>query len=63
MKRTFFLLAGIAICALAAGPLSAQQNAPEISFTSVGDFLKLPDGMHLGEAAGVATNSKGDIFL
>src|SRR5262245_36900979 len=63
MKRTSLLLAGLALSALAAGPLSAGQNAAEISFTAVGDFLKLPDGMHLGEAAGVATNSRGDIYV
>jgi NHL repeat-containing protein len=63
MKRTACLLASIVVTAFAALPLSARQNAAEISFTSVGDFLKLPDGMHLGEAAGVATNSKGDIYV
>jgi hypothetical protein len=63
MKRSPFLLAGIALIALTAGPLSARQSVPEISYTSAGDFLKLPDGLHLGEAAGVATNSKGDIYV
>ena len=43
--------------------MSAQQSVPEIAFTSAADLLKLPDGMHLGEAAGVATNSKGDIYV
>src|SRR5262249_10349345 len=26
-------------------------------------FLKLPDGLYLGEAVGVATNSKGHVFV
>src|SRR5262249_30544001 len=42
--------------------LSAQPSAPEIPFDAT-DFLKLPDNIHLGEAAGVATNSKGHIFV
>src|SRR4029077_20639428 len=35
----------------------------EIQFDSNADLLKLPDNTYMGEAAGVATNSKGDIFL
>jgi hypothetical protein len=41
----------------------AQQPVPEIRFQSVPDFLKLPSDMHLGEAAGVAVNSKGHVFV
>lgn len=40
-----------------------QQAPPEIPYDSVLDFLKLPDGLYLGEAAGVAVNSKGHIFV
>jgi DNA-binding beta-propeller fold protein YncE len=42
-----------------------QSSVPEIPFESVGtpDLLKFPDNVHMGEAAGVATNSKGEIFL
>jgi DNA-binding beta-propeller fold protein YncE len=36
---------------------------PEIPFESVPDFLKLPPELYLGEAAGVAVNSKGHIFV
>src|SRR5262249_25899347 len=32
-------------------------------FDANADLLKLPDTIHLGEAAGVATNSKGHIFV
>jgi streptogramin lyase len=43
---------------------SAQDRAvPQIPFTSVPDFLKLPPNLYLGEAAGVAVNSKGHIFV
>ena len=41
----------------------AQSSAPEIRFDSVPNALQLPAGLYLGEVAGVATNSKGDIFV
>lgn len=47
---------------LLAAPLLAQQP-PEIPYESVPHFLKLPPNMYLGEAAGVAVDSKGDIFV
>jgi DNA-binding beta-propeller fold protein YncE len=47
---------------LATTPTLAQFAVPEIRFESV-DPLKFPDNVHLGEAAGVATNSKGDLFV
>ena len=46
-----------------ADPLLAQQSVPEIGYTSVPNFLKLPPDLYLGEAAGVAVNSKGHIFV
>ena len=57
------LVAAIAIALGAGGALSAQLSFPEIPFESAADLLKLPDAIHMGEAAGVATNSKGDIFV
>jgi DNA-binding beta-propeller fold protein YncE len=36
---------------------------PEIPFDSAANFLKLPPDMNLGEAAGVAVNSKGHVFV
>lgn len=39
------------------------QNVPEIAYTSVPNFLKAPPGETLGEAVGIATNSKGHIFV
>ena len=45
-----------------AGPAFAQ-SVPEIPFDSATNFLKLPDGLYMGEAAGVATNSKGHVFV
>ena len=44
--------------------LSAQaQSAPEIPYESVPNLLKLPPHLYLGEACGVAVNSKGHIFV
>ncbi len=40
-----------------------SQSVPELSFDSVPNFLKLPADIYLGEAAGVAQNSKGHIFV
>ena len=39
------------------------RNVPEIRFTSAPNFLKLPPNLYLGEGIGVATNSKGHIFV
>ena len=36
---------------------------PEIAFDSAANPLTLPDDIYLGEVGGVATNSKGDIFV
>ena len=49
--------------ALVAASLSAQAPVPEIAFDSQADFLKMPADIHLGEAAGVATNSRGHLFV
>ena len=39
------------------------QSVPEISYDSVPNLLKMPDDLYLGEVLGVATNSKGHIFV
>jgi hypothetical protein len=42
----------------------AQKAAvPAIEYTSVPNFFKLPPDIYFGEAAGVAVNSKGHIFV
>jgi hypothetical protein len=38
-------------------------NAPDIPFEVVPNFMKLPPNVYLGEGIGVATNSKGHIFV
>src|SRR5579871_1435190 len=41
----------------------AAKDAPEIRFDSVPNALQLPAGLYLGEVGGVATNSRGDVFV
>ena len=60
MKHSSLLLLAPLAAILA---VSALAQAPEISFDSTPNLLKLPEHIYLGEAAGVATNSKGHIFV
>src|SRR4029079_5306660 len=57
----------VAIMFLLLGAVSRAQQplaaVPEIPFDSVPNFLKLPPDMNLGEASGVAVNSKGDVAV
>jgi DNA-binding beta-propeller fold protein YncE len=58
MKNFLILTLGLLI------PVAfAQQAVPEIAFDSVPNLLKLPADLHLGEASGVAVNSKGHLFV
>jgi hypothetical protein len=45
---------------LVAGSLRAQ---PEIPYDSAPNLLKMPEHIHMGEAVGVATTSKGNILV
>src|SRR3954471_25078825 len=60
MKRFLQLTLAVACCA---APLLAQSGATDIPYEANADLLKFPDAIHLGAAAGVATNSKGHIFV
>jgi hypothetical protein len=46
-----------------ASPKAKAQNVPEIPYQSVPNVLKMPPNLYLGEGIGVATNSKGHIFV
>src|SRR5438552_14855484 len=59
MKRW---LAGLFVV-LSPSAFAQSTSAPELQFDSVPNFIKLPPDMHLGEAAGVAANSKGHILV
>src|SRR5512146_781588 len=52
----------LAATALAAIPAVAQNAAPDIQYQAA-DPRQLPNDVYLGEVGGVATNSKGDIFV
>jgi NHL repeat len=66
MKRVLSLL--LAVLLFGAVPLVAQTkakatNVPEIPFESVANFFKLPPDQYFGEGIGIATNSKGHVFV
>ena len=66
MRRVQSCLAVVVL--LTALPLYAQskakvQNVPEIPYDSVANALKLPDNLYIGEGIGIATNSKGHVFV
>jgi DNA-binding beta-propeller fold protein YncE len=68
MKARAFLVsywpALLLLCCLAIPPRAlSQESVPEIPFDSTPDLLKLPNDLYLGEASGVAVNSKGHIFV
>ena len=63
MKAIYLLVALLASAPLFAQTKAKAQNVPEISYESVPGFLKLPANLYLGEGIGVATNSKGHVFV
>ena len=56
LQRYFILAGGL----LAAGAGLFAQSAPDITYDAVADMISLPS---YGEVAGVATNSKGHLFV
>src|SRR5215467_11424818 len=61
MKRFLWLL--VAASLFLGIRVATQSPAPEIPFDSAAEPLKYPDNIPLGEVAGVATNSRGEIFV
>jgi hypothetical protein len=53
----------VALVVILGSTTFAQQPVAEISFDSNANFFKLPADVHLGEASGVAVNSKGHVFI
>jgi hypothetical protein len=45
------------------GQATAFQPVPELGYRVMPDFFHPPDGVAVGEASGVALNSKGQISL
>src|SRR5579872_7352596 len=48
---------------IAFAAVGQDSSVPETKFRAVADFLKMPADMYLGEVAGVATDSKGDVYV
>ena len=63
MKRSIQLCLVAAVLLSAGSFVAAQLNIAEIPYESVPNFLKTPDDIYIGEAVGVATNSKGNVFV
>jgi hypothetical protein len=63
LASALLLVAGAASAQPVAGPAKAKATTPEIPFESVANFFKLPAGLYMGEGVGVATNSKGHVFV
>ncbi|MBZ5560204.1 MAG: peptidyl-alpha-hydroxyglycine alpha-amidating lyase family protein [Acidobacteriia bacterium] len=66
--RRYLIACAVASAVLMTGHVSAQSkakatNVPEIPYDSVPNFLKWPPGIYMGEGIGVATNSKGHVFV
>src|SRR3954470_7362210 len=55
------VLAGTPI--LQAQSKAKAANVPEIAYDSVPNFFKLPPNIYFGEGIGIATNSKGHVFV
>src|SRR5437773_9923978 len=49
--------------AIAIGVPLFAQPVPDITYDANADFLTLPSGTYLGEVAGVASNSRGHVFV
>src|SRR5438477_9070360 len=63
MKHRVIAIVALVGLAAASAPVYAQQAVPGIPFDANINFLKLPADMNLGEASGVAVNSKGEIAV
>src|SRR3954465_3080440 len=62
MKR--LITFALTLCGAAAlATVVTAQNSPTINFDSAANALTLPDDTYLGEVGGVATNSRGDIYV
>src|SRR6476469_8448624 len=61
MTRVSQFLVAAAVAGLGATALA--QSGAEINYDANADFLSLPANTYLGEVAGVASNSRGHIFV
>ena len=61
--RGLLKFASLAIPLFLAASAFAQSSVPEIQFDSNSTFLKWPEHIYMGEPAGVASDSKGHVFI
>ncbi len=61
--RRFQVVATLLSALALAANTGATQSVPAIKFDATIDFLKMPANLYLGEVAGVAVNSKGNVFI
>src|SRR6188508_3350391 len=66
LTRLFLSAAAVALlsgAALVAQSKAKAENVPTIPHSSVPNFFKLPPDLYFGEGIGIATNSKGHVFV
>lgn len=63
VQRFLYIVAVCLVISRVSLAQQAFQQVPELSYNVVPDFFKFPKGMVQGEAAGVAVNSRGHIYL
>src|SRR3982751_5710244 len=62
MSRLTLLATAATLALLTTSPLG-QTAVPEIAFDAAPNVLRLPADIHLGEVAGVATDSRGRLYV
>jgi 6-bladed beta-propeller len=63
MRKMTRFMSVFAAAGVAAAVSLYAQTAPDIGYEANADVLQLPAGTYFGEVAGVATNSKGHVFV
>lgn len=63
IRTNYVIRVLLGVILLAGFGILAQSDAPEIRFDSAPNTLQLPSGVYLGEVGGVATDSRGDVFV
>jgi hypothetical protein len=66
LARLFLSAAAVALAGVTpsiAQTKATAENVPTIPHTSVPNFFKLPADLYFGEGIGIATNSKGHVFV
>src|SRR5215475_10338192 len=67
-RRIGCLALALALALATTSPSFAQSkakatNVPEIAYDSIPNFFKMPPNIYFGEGIGVATNSRGHVWV